>query len=130
MSITLDRAAEYFKKHVSRDLWNEYSADQKERAILQARRDLSRALGRAIRDDEPPYREGDRTRDEFAVYEQAIYTLLREENPRGVAESPVPSLNQTEVPAPGRSRMSGYGKYAPEALSWLAKRITNEIVLV
>ena len=104
MNITLDRAAEYFKKHVSRDLWNEYSADQKERAILQARRDLSKALGRAIRDDEPQYREGDRTRDEFAVYEQAIYTLLREENPRGVVKSPVPSLNQAEVPATGSTR--------------------------
>lgn len=130
MNITIARANEYFSRHVSCEAWNEYSSEQKEAALAQARRDLSRALGRAIRDDEPPYAEGDRTRDEYAVYEQAVYTLLREVNPRGVTDSPVPSLNQTEIPAAGKSRMSGYGKYAPEALSWLARRVTGEIVLV
>lgn len=130
MNITLERAAVYFSKHAQRDLWNEYSLHQKEAAIAQARRDLSRALGRPMRDDEPEYAEGDRTRDEYAVYEQALYTLLRDADPRGAVESPVPSLNQAEVPSGRLSRLSGHGKFSPEALSWLACRVTNEIVLV
>ena len=129
MNITLDRAAEYFSKHTSGDSWREYSSEQKESAIAQARRDLSRALGRPIRDDEPPYREGDRVRDEYAVYEQALYTLMRDVTPKGVSLSPVPALNQTEAERP-YSRRTGSGKFSMDALSWLAKRITEEIVVV
>ena len=67
--ICLQNANAYLKSRTLWDAWDEYSSDQKEMAITQARRDLSRALGRPMADDEPPYQEGDRRRDEYAVYE-------------------------------------------------------------
>ena len=82
MNITVERASQYFKTRTAGASWSEYSTEQKEVAIAQARRDLAKALGRAMRDDEPEYREGDRTRDEYAVYEQALFSLLRDMNPK------------------------------------------------
>lgn len=130
MGISVEKAREYFNTRTAGEAWNEYSTAQKETAIAQARRDLSRALGRPMRDDEPEYREGDQTRDEYAVYEQALYTLLRDSAPRGGSGSAVPSINQGEVQTKAHSLSTGKGKWSMEALSWLAKRITTEVVVV
>lgn len=129
MSISLEGAREYFKTRTTGATWDEYSAKQKEIAIAQARRDLARALGRPMRDDEPEYREGDKTRDEFAVYEQALFTLLRDMNPSG-GGSAVPSLNQDETAVRRHSLGTGAGKWSAEALSWLAQRVVTEVVIV
>ena len=130
MNITLERAREYFSTRTTGEAWNEYSAEQKEIAIAQARRDLSRALGRPIKDDEPEYREGDQTRDEFAVYEQALYSLLRDARPKGGSGSAVPSLDQDETQSRTYSMRTGHGKWSMEALAWLAKRVMTEVVIV
>ena len=130
MNITLERAREYFRTRTTGEAWNEYSSEQKEIALAQARRDLSRALGRPIKDDEPEYREGDQTRDEFAVYEQALYSLLRDARPKGGGGSAVPSLDQDEVQGRTFSMRTGQGKWSMEALSWLAKRVMTEVVIV
>lgn len=130
MSISVEGARAYFKTRTAGDAWNEYSTEQKEAAIAQARRDLSRSLGRPLRENEPPYHEGDRTRDEFAVYEQALYTLLRDTAPKGGSGSAIPSINQGETTVKARTLRTGEGKWSMEALSWLAKRITTEVVVV
>lgn len=131
MNITLERAREYFRTRTTGEMWDEYSSDQKQVALAQARRDLSRALGRAIKDDEPEYREGDRTRDEFAVYEQALYSLLRDARPKGGGGSAVPPLDQDGVQSSKvLSMCTGQGKWSKEALAWLAKRIMTEVVIV
>ena len=129
MNITIERAAQYFKTRTAGAAWNEYATDQKEIAIAQARRDLSRALGRQMRDDEPEYREGDRTRDEFAVYEQALYTMLRDMSPK-LGSGVIPSLDQDEAQPKTASLASGSGKWSAEALAWLAKSVTTECVII
>lgn len=129
MAISVEGASKYFRTRTAAQQWDEYSADQKETAIAQARRDLARALGRPMRDDEPEYREGDRTRDEYAVYEQALYTLLRDAKPK-LGGSVIPSLNQGEVQPKDRLLATGRDRWSKEALSWLAQRIMTEVVIV
>lgn len=129
MNITLERASEYFKTRTTGAAWAEYSAEQKETALVQARRDLARALGRPIRDDEPEYREGDRTRDEYAVYEQALYVLLRDATPK-LGGGVVPSLEPDTAQSPRKTIRTGQGKWSAEALSWLARRVVTECVIV
>ena len=129
MSITVERASQYFRTRTAGASWNEYSTEQKELAIAQARRDLSKALGRPMRDDEPEYREGDRTRDEYAVYEQALYTMLRDMNP-GLGGDIVPALDQSKAQDRRVTVGAGHGKWSAEALSWLATRVCTECVIV
>lgn len=123
MSISIQNANAYFKGRTIGARWAEYSAEQKSAAIDQARRDLSRALGRAMRDDEPPYREGDTKRDEYAVYEQAVYSLLRDTLPNGGGSS-VPSLEPDESKPRANSLAVGGGKWSIEALSWLCDKLS------
>ena len=121
--ICLQNANAYLKSRTLWEAWNEYSGEQKEAALTQARRDLSRALGRPMNDDEPPYQEGDTKRDEYAVYEQAAYTLLMNALPKG-GVSMTPSLSPDETKPKGHTLTDGYGKWTKEALSWLADRMT------
>lgn len=125
--IDVNGADAYFSARTSGDDWAAYSADQRKAAIEQAKRDFSRALGRAMDENEPQYRYGDRRRDEFAVYEQALYTLLRDAVQRGAGLSPVPSLNPDEELAPRRVHSTGCGKWSYEALAWLGASMRTEI---
>lgn len=121
--ISVQNANAYFEGRTVGKFWDEYSGEQKEAAITQARRDLARAIGRPMNDDEPPYVEGDRRRDEYAVYEQALYTLLRDTNPEG-GGSAVPSLNGDEVRQKNATLAVGGGKWSIEALSWLCDKLS------
>ena len=76
-----------------------------------------------MRDDEPEYREGDQTRDEYAVYEQAVYTLLRDVQPNGGGE-PTPALDGDEVRAKSVNLGTGGGKWSIEALKWLCDKLS------
>ena len=126
--IDLSGATAYFKIHTRFKVWNEYSSEQRERAIEQAKRDLSRALGRPMREDEPPYAFGDRTRDEYAVYEQAVYTLLRDVNPSGTGVD-IPSLEPDEKQDRQYTLGTGRGKWSEEALAWLGASNRVETVM-
>lgn len=121
--ISLTNANAYFESRTVGKFWDEYSGEQKEMAIAQARRDLARAIGRPMKDDESPYIEGERRRDEYAVYEQALYTLLRDANPEG-GGSAVPSLNGDEVRQKNATLAVGGGKWSIEALSWLCDKLS------
>lgn len=116
--IDLDGADRHFATRTLGRRWREFSADQRKAAVEQAKRDFSRALGRPMREDEPPFRYGDQVRDEFAVYEQALFSLLRDESPdlEGVS---VPSLEPDERQGAARSQGAGVGKWSAEALAWL-----------
>ena len=123
MNITVQNANAYFDGRTMGDMWDEYSGEQKQAALQEARRDLSRALRRPIRDDEPPYREGDSTRDEYAVYEQALYSRLKYAEPKGTGAA-TPSLNGDET-RPKSTRLEiGGGKWSMEALAWLADKMS------
>ncbi len=124
--ISVQNANAYFAAHVFGKAWGEYTGEQKDKAILQARRDLSRALARPIRDDEPPYREGDPTRDEYAVYEQAVYLLLRDVLPEGSGDATAPLDESKASPTP----RSVCGRWSADALSWLGERLVFSARLV
>lgn len=121
--ICLKNANAYFAGRTIAKQWNEYSGAQKEAAISQARRDLARALGRPMKDDEPPYQEGESKRDEYAVYEQAAYSLLRDCSPEGGGEA-VPALDGDEVRTQNAQHSTGGGKWSIEALSWLCDKLS------
>lgn len=121
--ISVGNANNYFAGRTVGKFWNEYTGEQKDAAIAQARRDLARALGRPMKDDEPPYVEGDKMRDEYAVYEQAVYTLLRDASPEGGGTS-VPPLDGEEVRMKNASMAVGGGRWSIEALSWLCDKLS------
>lgn len=117
--IDVDGADAYFSTRTMGRSWREFSAEQRKAAIEQAKRDFSRALGRALKEDEAQYRYGDQARDEFAAYEQALYSLLRDAQPdlEGVS---VPSLEPDERQGAAQtSAGAGVGKWSAEALAWL-----------
>lgn len=126
--ISIDGANAYFASHSRRADWEGFSTDQRKAAVAQACRDFSRALGRPLRDDEPSYRLGDRRRDEFAAYEQALFALLRDAPAQGELQSPVPSLSPDEAAEPRRTLATGRGKWSAEALAWLGCRQVVEAV--
>ncbi len=122
--ITTQNANAYFAGHTLARAWDEYSGAQKDAAILRARRELSRELGRPMRDDEPAYKEGDQIRDEYAVYEQAAYLLLRDVHPEG-SGSAQPVLDAQE--APTLVPQAFCGKWSRDALRWLGTRVNTRI---
>ncbi len=126
--IDIDNANAYFSTRTVGKQWLEFSTDQRKAAIEQAKRDLSRALNRPMRENENPYQYGDTTRDEYAVYEQAIYTLLRDALPdlEGVS---VPPLEPDEKQNTSYSMKTGVGKWSEEALAWLGASGRVEVML-
>lgn len=116
--INVDNADAYFSSRTMGKTWAEYSPEQRKAAIENAKRDLARALGRPMREDEPQYRYGDQTRDEYAVYEQALYTLLRDALPDG-GGSDIPSLEPDEKKDRRQTLSTGKAKWSEEALAWL-----------
>lgn len=126
--IDANGADAYFAGRTMGRAWREYSAEQRACAVEQAKRDLSRALGRAMREDEPQYRYGDQTRDAFAVYEQALYTLLRDARP-GSTGADIPSLEPDGRQDHPYTLGTGRGKWSEEALAWLGVSSRVETVM-
>lgn len=117
MAINITNADAYFSNHHKTAIWTAFDTDMREVAIQSARRILSRGLGRAMNDNETDYKEGDMSRDEYAVYEQAIHLL---EHGR-IATEPEAMPYPTAMPESGRpdatEERAPY--YNPEALRWL-----------
>jgi len=117
MAINLIGANKYFKVHAKSKIWKEFSEEQKTGGIENAKQHLSRELRRAMKEDEPPYEYGDERRDEYAVYEQALFILTQIGIVDGSTESVqslAPTADEPEV------RVSKtHGKWSPEALRWL-----------
>lgn len=126
--IDVDNANAYYAARTMGKAWTEFSVEQRKAAIEQAKRDFSRALARPMKEDEAPYRYGDQTRDEYAVYEQALYTLLRDALPEleGVQ---TPSLEPDESRSNRYTLESGKGKWSEEALAWLGASGRVETVM-
>ena len=116
--IDVNGADAYFSTRTMGASWLEFSAAQRKCAIEQAKRDISRALRRKMNEHEAQYHYGDAVRDEYAVYEQAIFTLLRDVNPNG-GGSDIPSIEGDEKRPHAYSLQSGRGKWSEEALAWL-----------
>lgn len=128
MAIDVQGASAYFKKTTFSAKWAEYSTEQKAAAIAQAKRELGKALHRPMREDEPPYVDGDAKRDEYAVYEQALYTLVRDADPMGGGAA-IPSLDPDDRKPVGYTLREGFGNWSKRALSWLADKLTVAVTL-
>ena len=120
MAIDIRGAGEYFRGHAKSTLWPQYGAEQQAGAVAQAKRDLSRELGRPMDEDEPPYRNGERKRDEYAVYEQALHALEQVGVGNG-GGSDVPALTGGGDAEQGGAAKSA-AKFSPEAKRWLGMR--------
>lgn len=127
--IDINGAKTYFSTRTMGNAWEEYSTEQRRTAIEQAKRDLSRALGRPMREDEPQYAYGDRTRDEYAVYEQALFSLLRDALPTGSGGGDVPAPVSEDAQVNAYSLAKGKGKWSEEALAWLGSTGRVQTVL-
>ena len=128
MSISYEKSIKYFQKHLKGHLWTKAGQARCESAINQARRVLSRALGRELDDDEAVYSEGDRTRDEYAAYEQAIHMIEHSVIADGSGAMPIAQLT-ADADDPDKASKRDPALLAPEALRWLG--VTgNRIVLI
>lgn len=118
--ISFDNAQIYFgaSNHHKSAVWSGFGTSHRRGALAAARRVLSRGLGRAMADDEEAYTEGDRTRDEYAVYEQALWMLENGQVADATGNDPVPVLTG-RPDAVDVARRPGADLYAPEALRWL-----------
>ena len=126
--IDIRNADAYFAAHPMGHAWKEYAEDQRTAAIEYAKRELSRALGRAMNEAEPPYGYGDSLRDEYAVYEQALYVLLRDSQPKSTGVV-MPSAEPDEAQPTAHTMAKGKDHFAAEALRWLGGSVRVEIVL-
>lgn len=126
--IDISNANAYFAAHPMGAVWKEYAELQRTTAIEYAKRELSRALGRAMKEDEGPYSYGERVRDEYAVYEQALYVLLRDCQPKSTGVV-MPSAEPDEAQPVAHTMASGKDHFAAEALRWLGGSVRVETVL-
>ena len=118
MAIDIIGAGSYFQSHSKAGIWAQYSTAQKTSAIAQAKRELSRELGRVLDENEPAYQQGDETRDEYAVYEQALH-LLGQAGKAMNGSSGIPALK-------GKSETTAKQvktKFSDDCLRWLGARI-------
>ena len=127
--ITVDRANAYFRTRTVGARWNEYATEQKEAALAQAERDLSRALGREMCDDESAYTPGVTRCDTYAIYEQAVYSLLRDVQPTAPTKSDLPSLDQDTAKRPAYTLAKGRDWLSAEARRWLGIRQQTRIAM-
>lgn len=117
--ITFDNAQVYFRagNHPKSSVWSGFSTAHRQGAVATAKRVLSRELGRPMQEDEPPYQDGDRRRDEYAVYEQALWVLEHGQIANAMGADPVPILTgNIDVAGDTNGKVSFF---SPEALRWL-----------
>ena len=111
----------YFRNHPHGAVWTAAGATQGAAAIAHARRTLSRALARPLDDYETTYIEGDTEREEYAVYEQALWSIENGIVAGGDGATPLPVLSSSPD-SPDSARQSDRQFFAPEALRWLGYR--------
>ena len=119
MPITIEGMGQYFRNHAKCTLLPQYSVEQQTGAIEQAKRDLSRELGRPMDENEPPFQYGEQRRDEYAVYEQALHALEQIGVGNG-SGSDVPVLTGSSEAQPDKAK--DHPKFCPEALRWFGIR--------
>lgn len=126
MAISIEGAQAYFgaTTHHQAAVWAGFGLGHRRGAVATARRILTRGLRRALRDDEPPYQEGDYLRDEYAVYEQALWLLINGQVADATGNDPVPILTGKADAADTEGPVA---LYAPEALRWLG--VTSAAVI-
>ena len=119
--ITYETSLQYFKSggHLKAATWAQAGEEACASAICAARRTLARALGRAMNDAEDAYAEGDNTRDEYAVYEQALWMIENGVVANGQGSAALAQMAGAQDAQARVATGSQAALYAPEALRWL-----------
>jgi len=121
MAITHANSVEYFKGHRHGHIWTQAGTTAQQAALTQARRMLSRELGRALSDSEAAYAEGDAVRDEYAAYEQALWLIQTGVVANGEGSAPQAVL-VADGSDPEQAARRDVRMWSPEALAWLGYR--------
>ena len=121
MAITYATSLQYFAagQHMKAATWAQAEEDACTSAICGARRILARALGRAMDDAEAAYSEGDQTRDEYAVYEQALWLIENGVVANGQGSAALAQMAGAQDAGNRVATARQASLYAPEALRWL-----------
>ena len=124
MAISLEKADEYFSpgNHSQAELWRKFTAQHRAGAIAEAKRELERDLARTLA--EPVYTPVRplMRRDDYAVYEQALWLLLSTpvgDASQGDAIAVLTGGLQSEGGAAKNDGAHPRERFSPEALRWL-----------
>lgn len=79
------------KNHVKAENWKAFSSDEKQAGFNQAKRELELSLGRDLQD---PSTSTTRIRDDYALYEQALFILENSKRVSGKGASAVVDLDK------------------------------------
>ena len=120
---TVQDADAYFspKNHVKAQSWKSFESDDKEAGFNQAKRELELSLGRDLQD---PTSTTSKQRDDYALYEQALFILSNSQRQLGVGQSKVVDLDKQKE---GTQEDKRGLQIAPEASRYLG---INRIKLV
>lgn len=120
--IDITQADAYFAalNHTQASLWGSYGRDARAGAIAEAKRIITRALRRALDEELAAYEPGDTARDDFAVFEQALFLLKT--NPVTISGGSSPYPAAVPVPADdaqAKPEETYAGGLCKTALVWL-----------
>lgn len=124
MQINLENANKYFApgNHAQSELWLKFTAAHRSGAIAQARRMFEMELRRPMRESDPEqFDPASPRRDDYAVFEQALWLLLGSPYGNGAGGDAVAVLQGAVETAEGVSSYAD-GKrerWSREALRWL-----------
>lgn len=121
MKIDIDNANAYFAldNHAMAETWNKYGLAHRKGAIVHARRMLEQELRRPMRETDA---DGDRRRDDYAVFEQALWLLMGSPYGNAADGDAVAILEGRTVDAAAAADTYGTGRrerWSREALRWL-----------
>ena len=119
--IDIAAADTYFSadNHTGASSWAGFSRSARTGAVAEARRLLSRALCRALDDALPAYCEGDTHRDDFAVFEQALFILRNSASTINGGVTPYPAAVPTTGAEDQQPEPTYAGGICVAALAWL-----------
>lgn len=134
MSASVSNAELYFAptNHIQASSWARYQPDQKQAAIVQAKRLLNRAYTTRTATQTVVDIEHDLARlvawglnPEYAIYEQALFMLQNQ--PMFNADETMAVAEAADPESPSKARRPNEAVIAPEALRWLTTSTEVEL---
>lgn len=127
--IDITAADLYFasSNHTGATAWASFGRQARAAAVAEARRLLSRALRRALDDELPAYVEGDTCRDDFAVFEQALFILRNSTSAINGGVTPYPAAVPTTNDEDQQPEPTYAGGICAAALAWLGVPATVSV---
>ena len=130
-SYTLALANTYFETHTEEHLWLSFSENFRSKAVSMAERQIWAYLGGWVDLTHPDDIQSKyRIRQDFAIYEQALYILQNSGAvPNGEETTPKWMANNAELEAEKYQEQNYYPvRISPVSKFWLAKNIRNPVI--